>query len=80
MDPTVVVVTGANDGIGFHMTRAFLADGYCVAGLDLADENLHPLLAANPGRLLEFSDEDWEEVVATILKGTFLCAQEFARF
>ncbi|MGQ9780531.1 MAG: SDR family NAD(P)-dependent oxidoreductase [Bacillota bacterium] len=28
---------------------------------------------------LEMSDEEWEVVVDTILKGTFLCSQEFAR-
>lgn len=28
---------------------------------------------------LEMSDDEWETVVSTILKGTFMCSQEFAR-
>jgi acetoacetyl-CoA reductase/3-oxoacyl-[acyl-carrier protein] reductase len=28
---------------------------------------------------LEMSDEEWETVIATILTGTFMCSQEFAR-
>ena len=28
---------------------------------------------------LEMSDEEWDTVVATILNGTFMCSQEFAR-
>ena len=28
---------------------------------------------------LEMSDEEWEMVIDTVLKGTFLCSQEFAR-
>ena len=39
----IVTVTGANNGIGFYMTQALLEDGYCVAALDIADENLAPL-------------------------------------
>ena len=52
MDSTVVIVTGANNGIGFHMTKALLADGYCAAALDLSDENLRALQASFVDRLL----------------------------
>ncbi len=29
--------------------------------------------------LVEMTDEEWDAVVSTILKGTFMCSQEFAR-
>jgi len=41
----VVVVTGANAGIGFHLTQDLLRRRYRVAGLDLATDRLTPLLA-----------------------------------
>jgi acetoacetyl-CoA reductase/3-oxoacyl-[acyl-carrier protein] reductase len=31
------------------------------------------------GSFLEMSDEDWSKVLGTILTGTFICSQEFAR-
>ena len=52
MDNRVVIVTGANDGIGFHMAASLLNEGYCVAGLDLAGENLAALEEDHPDRLL----------------------------
>jgi NAD(P)-dependent dehydrogenase (short-subunit alcohol dehydrogenase family) len=48
----VVVITGANNGIGFRMAQALLGDGYRVAGCDLGVENLAQLQAAYPERLL----------------------------
>lgn len=48
----VVIVTGANQGIGFAMTRTLLEDGYSVAALDISDENLIPLQSNYPERLL----------------------------
>lgn len=39
----VVIITGANAGIGFHMASALLEGGYRVAALDLTGENLVPL-------------------------------------
>jgi len=39
----VVVVTGANEGIGHHMATALLDDGYRVAALDIDSEHLPPL-------------------------------------
>ena len=48
----VVIVTGANNGIGLSMTRTLLDDGCCVAALDIADENLVPLQSIYPERLL----------------------------
>ncbi len=50
-----VVVTGANNGIGFHMSKTLLEDGYCVAALDISSENLTPLKSIYSERLLVFN-------------------------
>ena len=47
----VVVVTGANEGIGYHMLTALLEDGYRVAGLDINGGQLRSLQEAHPGRV-----------------------------
>ena len=52
MDDRVVMITGADNGIGFHLAASLLEMGYRVAGLDLAGENLVPLQEAYPDRLL----------------------------
>lgn len=31
----IVVITGANEGIGYHMLVSLVKDGYRVAGLDI---------------------------------------------
>jgi len=41
----VVVVTGANSGIGLAMTRALLRLGDLVAALDISDDRLESLAA-----------------------------------
>ena len=48
----VVIVTGANNGIGFHMTEALLQLGYLVAGFDLANDNLISLQQSFPENLM----------------------------
>ncbi|WP_436925727.1 SDR family NAD(P)-dependent oxidoreductase [Halosimplex amylolyticum] len=48
---SVVVVTGANEGIGYHLLRTLLEDGYRVAGLDVALDGLDPLAEAAPERV-----------------------------
>jgi NAD(P)-dependent dehydrogenase (short-subunit alcohol dehydrogenase family) len=48
MDGKVVIVTGANQGIGFHLTRALLERGYRVAGFDLSLEQLTGLREEHP--------------------------------
>jgi NAD(P)-dependent dehydrogenase (short-subunit alcohol dehydrogenase family) len=42
-ETSVVIITGANNGIGFHMARTLAAQGYRVAGFDLAGDNLATL-------------------------------------
>ena len=46
----VVVITGANEGIGHGMAAALLDDGYRVAGFDVDGTNLGSLEATYPGR------------------------------
>lgn len=52
MADSVVVVTGANGGIGRETVRALLAEGRKVAGLDVASDALDDLAAAAGGDLL----------------------------
>lgn len=47
----VVIITGANNGIGLYMTKTLLDDGYCIAALDISDENLVPLQSIYSERL-----------------------------
>ena len=47
----VVVVTGANEGIGYNLLAALLDDGYRVAGLDVEGEKLRPMQDAHPERV-----------------------------
>ncbi|WP_435333627.1 SDR family NAD(P)-dependent oxidoreductase [Haloarchaeobius sp. TZWWS8] len=51
LEGKVVVVTGANEGIGHHMVRALLDDGYRVAGLDVDVTNLRTLQDSHPDSL-----------------------------
>lgn len=50
-DGRVVVITGANRGIGYHMLEALVDDGYRVAGLDVEGRNLEPLADASPDQV-----------------------------
>lgn len=50
----VVLITGANNGIGFAMTQALLKDDYSVAALDISVDNLNTLKTSFPERLLVF--------------------------
>lgn len=51
MHNKVVLITGADNGIGLAMTQTLLADGYRVAVLDLSVKNLEPLRAAHPNQI-----------------------------
>lgn len=48
----VVIITGANNGIGLHMAEALAEKGFRVAGLDLSEEHLAVLAARYPDRLV----------------------------
>jgi NAD(P)-dependent dehydrogenase (short-subunit alcohol dehydrogenase family) len=43
MKPFIVIITGANNGIGFYMARSLLEEGFRVAAFDLSGENLASL-------------------------------------
>ncbi|WP_415379176.1 SDR family NAD(P)-dependent oxidoreductase [Halosimplex sp. TS25] len=47
----VIVVTGANEGIGYHLSRALIGDGYRVAGLDVNRDGLDSLAEVAPERV-----------------------------
>ena len=51
MNTRVVLITGADNGIGHAMTHTLLTDGYRVAALDLSTENLEASRAAHPDQL-----------------------------
>lgn len=51
-DDRVVVVTGANEGIGYHTLDALRAAGYRVAGLDIETATLDALAETHPERVL----------------------------
>ncbi len=50
-DGRVVVLTGANGGIGRHMLAALVEDGYRVAGLDVEGDAIESLVDAYPDRV-----------------------------
>lgn len=52
---SVVIVTGADNGIGFYLTKTLLEDGYHVAAIDISDENLTPLQSIFLEQLLIFN-------------------------
>lgn len=62
MNNKVILITGANNGIGLVMTKTLLADRYRVAALDLSTENLASLGAEYPNQLTvqvcDVSNED----------------------
>jgi NAD(P)-dependent dehydrogenase (short-subunit alcohol dehydrogenase family) len=68
----VVLITGANRGIGHEMARTLLEDGYRVAGLDIEGEYFGSLADAYPEQARYFdcdvtSDGDVEAAVGAIL-------------
>jgi NAD(P)-dependent dehydrogenase (short-subunit alcohol dehydrogenase family) len=67
-DGRVVVVTGANRGLGYHITDALVDDGYRVAGLDVALDRITPLAERVPEqvRSLECDVTETEAVEGAI--------------
>lgn len=48
MQSNVVLITGANNGIGLHLAKNLLINGFHVAGFDLSGENLAALCESHP--------------------------------
>ncbi|WP_224336537.1 SDR family NAD(P)-dependent oxidoreductase [Haloprofundus halobius] len=68
----VVVVTGANEGLGYHLLTTLLEDGYRVACLDVNGENVLSLQGTYPDRLLFHRcdvtvGDDVEDAVAAVV-------------
>ncbi|WP_436907500.1 SDR family NAD(P)-dependent oxidoreductase [Halosimplex marinum] len=68
----VVVVTGANEGIGLHLAAALAADGHRVAGFDVNGEGVRALAERFPDRVAYHrcdvtSDEDVRTAVDAVL-------------
>jgi NAD(P)-dependent dehydrogenase (short-subunit alcohol dehydrogenase family) len=55
------VITGANEGIGYHTLRTLLEDGYRVAALDVETNRLQSLRERSPERLLVFACDVTED-------------------
>ncbi|WP_254537918.1 SDR family NAD(P)-dependent oxidoreductase [Halomarina litorea] len=69
-DGRVVVLTGANEGIGYHMLRTLLEDGYRVAALDVDGANLQSLRDRFPERVRFFEcDVTVDGDVTTAIEG-----------
>ncbi len=67
-DDQVVVITGANEGIGYHILAALPRDTYRVAGLDIQTTNIDALRDAAPGRVASYRCDvgNTEDVTAAI--------------
>lgn len=69
----VVVLTGGNEGIGHHLARTLLGDGYRVAVLDVEVTSLAALREAHPDRLRVFEadvtdDGDVQDAVGAVVE------------
>lgn len=64
----VVVLTGANQGIGYHMLRALIDDGYRVAALDIDGDNVRTVRDNSPDavRFYECDVSDASDVDAAV--------------
>ncbi|MFB6107613.1 MAG: SDR family NAD(P)-dependent oxidoreductase [Haloplanus sp.] len=68
----VVVLTGANEGIGYSMLTALVDDGYRVAGLDVQGDAIESLQESCPETVRYYqcdvtADDDVERTVAAIV-------------
>jgi NAD(P)-dependent dehydrogenase (short-subunit alcohol dehydrogenase family) len=90
---SAVLLTGGNEGIGYHLTKSLLESGHRVAVVDLNDSNLDALAGAFPDRLMVIradvtSDEQVAGAVQTVLSAwgsidvvvNNACLARFARF
>lgn len=69
----IVVVTGANEGIGYHLLRGLLEEGYRVAGLDVNVGALEALQSENPASVRSVEcdvavDGDVEAAIERVLE------------
>lgn len=69
----VIVITGADNGIGFNMTKCLLEQGYRVAALDIVQENLNQFKEIYPSQLMVFKcditkTENVQQTVSAIVE------------
>ncbi|WP_336359379.1 SDR family NAD(P)-dependent oxidoreductase [Haladaptatus sp. ZSTT2] len=66
----IVVITGANEGIGYHMLTSLLERGYRVAGLDINGEHISALQKIHPERVRFIAcDVTEDDAVTTAIEG-----------
>jgi NAD(P)-dependent dehydrogenase (short-subunit alcohol dehydrogenase family) len=70
----VVVITGANEGIGYHMLTSLIDGDYRVAGLDIRGEHIRSLQNTYPECVHFFEcdvtvDDDVETTIEEIVNG-----------
>lgn len=51
MSRRAVLITGVNEGIGYHMLTSLVEGGYRVAGLDINGEHIQSLQKKHPERV-----------------------------
>jgi NAD(P)-dependent dehydrogenase (short-subunit alcohol dehydrogenase family) len=66
-----VVITGANEGIGYHLLTSLVKDGHRVAGLDVDGQHIESLRESHPMRVRFFEcdvtrDDDVETTIGEI--------------
>lgn len=57
-----IMITGADQGIGYYFTKQLLKDGNTVAVLDIETDNLERLAQTFPGRLLYYKADVRDEI------------------
>lgn len=57
-----IMITGADQGIGYYFTKQLLKDGNTVAVLDIETDNLERLAHTFPGRLLYYKADVRDEI------------------
>lgn len=60
---SVLLITGGNEGIGYYMTKEWLAHGNCVSVLDLNCDNIDKLKETYPKTLLTFKCDVCDRVL-----------------
>lgn len=71
-DETVVILTGANEGIGYHMLTALAEENYRIAALDITGDNVRDVRDDYPSQVRYYEcdvtdSEDVETVVSDII-------------
>ncbi|MFR7427117.1 MAG: SDR family NAD(P)-dependent oxidoreductase [Ruminococcus sp.] len=75
-----IIITGANQGIGYYFTEQALKDGNKVAVLDVETDKLEALAQAFPKQLLYYNTDVCDEIqINTAVKENH-CSLSFHRY